>query len=178
VFATSLALPPSSLSDVVVDAETGDLFLPVLFANVILRVFATNGTARVIAGSGSPTCTARSIGDATTIGVPSASVALDGRGGLIIAEHACCLILRLNLSDSALSIISGDPMLFCDAPTEPEPPILPGSVEAPVSHVGDAGSIAVDRVSGDIFWAEPTASRVLVLRGGRGNALRIAGTGC
>lgn len=107
VFATSLTLPRNSLEDIAVD-ETGDVFLPILSANVILRVFAANGTASVIAGSGSPACTADGISDATAVGVPSVTgVALDGRGGLVFTERDCCLVLRLNLSNSALSILAG-----------------------------------------------------------------------
>lgn len=84
VRATSLALPSQSISDVEIDAATGDMFLPVLFANVILRVYAGNGSVGIIAGSGSPICTAANAMDAMAIGVPSPTgVALDGRGGLL-----------------------------------------------------------------------------------------------
>jgi hypothetical protein len=103
------AIPLPWPYDVKKDAESGDLFATAATGDVVVRVSASDGTMSVIAGTGRPGCSVGgNISDATLADLNHAtSVAIDGRGGLIIADRRCCLLRRLNLGNGSLQTLAG-----------------------------------------------------------------------
>lgn len=67
--------------------------------------------------------------------------------------------------------------MFCKTPLDPKTAPVNDSNDASVQSLGLPYYVTVDTGSGDIYWTEYFESRVLVLRGGRGNPKRVAGTG-
>ena len=103
-------LPMPGINDVAIDHASGDVFAALLTGNTVLRISASDGAASVVAGTGEAGCSAASAaaGQAalTRLGHPSCA-ALDGRGGLVICDHDCCLLRRLDLATGALSVLAG-----------------------------------------------------------------------
>ena len=54
---------------------------------------------------------------------------------------------------------------------------MASAIDAPTHYVGQADSVIVDVLSGDIYWTENLGQRVVALRSGASTPVRIAGTG-
>ena len=93
--------------DVTVNETSQDIFVSLSSGDIVVRVFASNGTLSVIAGTGVSGCDGNaSVATLTRMKHPT-SLSLDGRGGLIIADRRCCLLRRLELSSGNISVIAG-----------------------------------------------------------------------
>ena len=108
VFATEMILPSRSMTGVAIDPSTSDLFVSLSTLNSVVRVSAFDGFARVVAGSGIANCPAGGALDATSVDLAAPyGAALDGKGRLVFADFACCLILRLDIKSGALAVLAG-----------------------------------------------------------------------
>ena len=91
--------------DVNFDPVSGDIFIAVLASDVVLRVFARDGTAKVVAGTGfRGNIDGYSAPDATKVALWHPDCVLpDASGGLVICDYRNCLLERvdLNVRDSA-----------------------------------------------------------------------------
>jgi hypothetical protein len=106
LLATSIPLPWPY--DVKMDPTRGDIYAAVATGNVVVRVSASDGTMSVIAGTGIQGCGLGDAADATLTDLDHpTSIALDGSGGLIIADRRCCLLRRLDTQSGALQILAG-----------------------------------------------------------------------
>lgn len=104
----AIAIPLPVPYDVLVDQATGDIYAAVTVGNVIVRVSAADATMTVIAGTGTNGCDHGSGTNATLTDLSHPSgIALDGHGGLIIADRRCCLLRRLHLSTGLQQILAG-----------------------------------------------------------------------
>lgn len=75
-------------SDFAYDHATGDVFIAVSIADMIIRVHSADGTLRSVISSSNIT--------APGLAYPTC-VALDGKGGVVICDHAQCLVRRVAL---------------------------------------------------------------------------------
>ena len=168
--ASSVQLP--EVSDVSVDSLSGDVFVAVARANVALHLFASNGTIRVIAGTGAAGCGTSAASD--SLYHPTCAE-LDGRGGLIICDFRCCLLRRIDIASGAHSVLAGNVSAFCNSTLDVSGPVPELMTQDPSNIVREPRGATIDPLSGDLYWAEPFAARIMVRRAVDSAVYRVAG---